>query len=336
MEGPDCSGKSTFIERLNQALDLHRRPRVNLKFGPPDPWDRDVFEEYEHALDAHDRTGTVVVCDRLHWGERIYGPLLRGRDRLGTAGWRHVELSLAARDTLVVYVSGDEPALRRCLEGRGDHLVAPHQLGPILEGYRWCLEHTALPVLVLHHLDFGAADLVATVADREAELETTRTWVGESFLGNRYPDLLLFGENRGGEPPHHGDRFAFTPRNSTSGRWLLEALPDRLWPHLGLANACDQDDPDTVWRALGKPPTVALGGAAHLALSTARVPHAAVPHPQFVRRFLHSQLDGYGQLIERLAGTTINNLDWRGTVGTDRSFDGRTDAEAAADDATWD
>lgn len=312
VEGPDCSGKSTFIERLNQALDLHHQPRVNLKFGPPDPIDRDPFEEYEHALDAHDHTGTVVVCDRLSWGERIYGPLLRGHDRLGEAGWRHVELSLAARDTLVVYVSGDEDALQDCLRGRGDHLVAPHQVPVILQGYRWCLEHTALPVLVLHHLDFGAADLVAQLARYGAGAMTSREWIGESYLGSRHPDLLLFGENRGGPAPHHGDRLAFTPRKSTSGRWLLEALPDRLWPHVGLANACDQDDPRAIWEALGKPPTIALGGAAHLAVSTADVPHAAVPHPQFVRRFLHDQLPEYGRLIEAHAGTTQLSLHWRG------------------------
>lgn len=313
VEGPDCAGKSTFIERLNQALDLRGKKRVNLKFGPPDTID--PFQEYEHALDAHDRHNTTVVCDRLHWGEPIYGPLLRNHDRLGVAGWRHVELSLA-RTTLVVYVGGDEPVLRRCLEGRGDHLVAPHMLGPILEGYRWCLEHTALPVLVLHHLDGTAANLVCTALDELGNLDSDREWIGESYLGSRSPDVLLFGENRGGEPPYHGDRLAFTPRKSTSGRWLLEALPEGLWPHVGLANACDQDDPRYTWEALGKPAAIALGGAAHLALSTARVPHAAVPHPQFVRRFLHDQLPQYGSLIESVAGSTALHLDWRGTVDT--------------------
>lgn len=320
VEGPDCSGKSTFIEQLNNVLDLTRTPRCNLKFGQPDPPDKDPFVEYEQQLDWHDEDGdVVVVCDRLHWGERVYGPLLRGRDRLRLAGWRHVELSLAARGTLVVFINTESSAIARCLERRGDPLVGVGDLSTIEAGYRWCLDHTALPVLSLRHADDAAVLAVHALVDYMREVHSFKppSIVGQSYSGSLLPDLLLFGEKRGGQSPHHGDRHAFVPRNSGSGRWLLEALPEDLWHHVGLANACDQDDPVALWTDLNKPPVVALGSAAHEQLTEHGIPHGTVPHPQFVRRFLHGRLEEYGELIRAHAYTTRVSLDWRGTVDTD-------------------
>lgn len=306
IEGPDCSGKSTFIEQLNHVLDLTRVPRVNLKFGPPEPYDLDPFVEYEQQLDLYDDGDNVVICDRLHWGERIYGPLLRGADRLGTAGWRHVELSLAARCSLVVFINTESSALVRCLERRGDQLVSVEQVPFIEAGYRWCLDHTALPVLSLRHLDDTATLAVHATLEYLRELYpfTREQVLGQSYSGSLLPDLLLFGEKRGGQFPHHGDRHAFVPRNSGSGRWLLEALPEDLWHHVGIANACDQDNPTDLWEDLNKPPVIALGRKAHEALDQVDVPHATVPHPQYIRRFWYSRLGEYGKLITEAAGTT--------------------------------
>jgi hypothetical protein len=134
-----------------------------------------------------------------------------------------------------------------------------------------------------------------------------------SYLGGTRPRVLLLGEKRGGQPPHHGDTRAFTPRGSTSGRWLLESLPERLWPRVGIANALEEDLTQ-LYVTLRYPAVVTLGRAAHERAELAQIRHASVPHPQWVRRFHHQDLPEYGELIENVAGTDRNELSWKGAV----------------------
>lgn len=298
VEGNDLTGKSTFTRLLRERVGAEL-----LNFGVPAPG-ADPFEEYEHRLYPHLDRDTPMICDRLHWGEKAYGPVLRGRDRLRESGWRHVELFLATHGTVVVYLHQPISVLRERYRELGDDVVDEEHLFPVQVGYEWCLRHTILPVVALR--DPGPAD-AHLVVDLAKHRERVRGFT--TYLGPPRPDVLLLGEVRNGDG---ADRSAFTPRNGSSGHWLLDCLSEGLWPHVGLANACDVDDPRAVWEDRGRPPVVALGGASHLALSTAEVPHAAVPHPQFVRRFHHGRLPEYGRLIEEVAGTTRDELQWRG------------------------
>lgn len=302
VEGPDCSGKSTFVaELVNQApakTDV-------LHFGPPTT--SDPFEEYEHTLYRHlakENGRQHLICDRLHWGERVYGPLLRSRDRMGIAGWRHIELFLAAQDAVVVYMHQPSTVLIDRLNLRGDALIKTKDLASIEIGYQWCLRNTILPVVGLRDPDwFHAIEL------------TKRNRVGffdqyPTYIGSIRPSGLLFGEirNQGDNSP---DRSAFVPRSATSGRYLLEALPEDTWPHLGIANALEEDVED-LWLELSEVPVCALGAKAHKRLSELKIPHATVPHPQYVRRFCHSSQVQYGELIRNVMGSQGNWIDWRG------------------------
>ena len=61
-----------------------------VKTGPPPPYG-DVTTAYLLALtDALDKP-CCTVFDRLHLGEAIYGPLLRGTDRMGVDGLKVLE-----------------------------------------------------------------------------------------------------------------------------------------------------------------------------------------------------------------------------------------------------
>lgn len=304
VEGVDCAGKTTFVQELHRILPA----AVLLKSGPPGPR-TDVFDEYERRLyDALD-AGKPVVCDRWHWGERVYGPVLRGQDRLGLAGFRHVELFLRAHGAVAVYLQQPTDVLTARLVRRGDDYVQPTQLRPLQLGYDRVLTSTILPTLQLR--DPGPDDALNAVDlalryDAPEAVPYFPSFIGQSWR----PRALLFGERRGnGEPPP--DRSAFVPRKTTSGYYLLKHLPEDLWGRIGLANALEED-PHRVWSWLQEPPVVALGVDAHKALLKAGVPHAAVPHPQFVRRFHHGSLDAYGQLIASVIGTQEDRIDWRG------------------------
>jgi hypothetical protein len=76
LEGPDGSGKTTFAEYLvnTHGYSYHHQ-------GPPQH--DDMLREYAIAfLNALEHC-QLCAFDRLHLGESVYGPLLRGRDRVG-------------------------------------------------------------------------------------------------------------------------------------------------------------------------------------------------------------------------------------------------------------
>lgn len=312
VEGPDCAGKSTFIDKISRELAASAVSHKRTACGPPKPADRDVFEEYEHRVDILQQGVQVVVSDRWHWGETIYGPLFRNKSRLDTAGWRHVELSLLSQNAIVVYLHETSTVLLERLLTRGDELVHAEHLCDIEAGYHWCLRNTALPVISLRSPDTRDATRVVDIAMRV--YNAPAAWLARlhpSYIGSSKPKVLLFGERRGGKPPHNGDRFAFTPRGGASGQFLLEAISERLWSHIGVANAVEEDC-RLLWQRLGSPPVVALGHSAALELRKASVPHAAVPHPQYVRRFLHDKQQDYGWLIEQVIGSTRDETSWKG------------------------
>ena len=81
LEGPDGAGKTTVAQAISELCPgLYE----SLRCGPPSP-DVEPFDQYSAVLDRAeelDHGGKVVVIDRLHVGELVYGRVLRKRSRL--------------------------------------------------------------------------------------------------------------------------------------------------------------------------------------------------------------------------------------------------------------
>lgn len=93
IDGPDGGGKSTLALRLQDEFGFSYRHE-----GPPPP-DTDALLYYRSVLfDAvlESLAGKGVVLDRFALGERVYGPLIRGKDTLGEAGWKAIRDDLDA------------------------------------------------------------------------------------------------------------------------------------------------------------------------------------------------------------------------------------------------
>jgi hypothetical protein len=76
VEGPDGSGKSTLITRLNHQRVHLRSLRGGVGGTTPEGWGggRPVVDAYVHALDTHP---PETAFDRFHLSEHVYGPILR-------------------------------------------------------------------------------------------------------------------------------------------------------------------------------------------------------------------------------------------------------------------
>ena len=103
VEGPDGSGKTTLAQYLSYELylDYHHEG--------PTPIDVSPIDYYSQLL----RAATNTVFDRLALGERVYGPILRGSDRLGHSGWITFQTLVCEMQALQIMCL---PSLNVCFE----------------------------------------------------------------------------------------------------------------------------------------------------------------------------------------------------------------------------
>jgi thymidylate kinase len=81
LEGPDGSGKTTVAQAISE---LYPGLYESLRCGPPSP-DTEPYWQYDGIIDQAEmleNDGKLVVIDRLHVGELVYGRIFRGRSRL--------------------------------------------------------------------------------------------------------------------------------------------------------------------------------------------------------------------------------------------------------------
>ena len=310
LEGPDCVGKSTLTKdiALNIFASAHR-PYHLFRAGPPGK---------THPLDAYVRPllefkpSDVVLCDRWHVGEAVYPAVMPRSTKMTPGVFDYIELFLQSRGaTTLVLDQPDEELIRRFNERGDDYVDAPRLLDA-------AASFRVIKTLLRTDTFASKRDITTVAAMREERVRRIRSRF-TTWIGSLNPNILLMGDVRACDgqtcnhrTKHHPAGTAFMPYDATSGAFLFNAI----YPapqNIAVANACDVDPPEELWLELGEPPTVALGVKASQRLSELGISHAAVPHPQYVRRFHHGARAEYGQLIKSVSGTERNELKWRPT-----------------------
>lgn len=305
VEGGDGVGKTTFATQLLDALPGLTEVK---HFSPPKI--DSIFTEYE-CFDAYTPGGgRDIVCDRLHLGELIYGPLYRDKSLLDSAGLLHVELYLRAKGCLLVHMDARDTVVYERLWGegaRGEDFLQKMHVQTVLSNYRKRVSRSLLRTL--KYTDTAPANPEWTIAHaRRAERAAARVAPFKSYIGYELPHLLLLGEKKGSL--HLGDHAAaFVPYASTSGHYMLTGLAEAGITRIGIANALEEDLP-ALAAALGYPPIVALGRHADRAATKAGLRHGTVPHPQYIRRFHHPMRAEYIATIVRAADTGGDLGSW--------------------------
>lgn len=307
IEGPDGAGKSTLARALESHVVTHGGTAYVRHFGPPTDH---PLKEYTWAL--HDRNhGDVMIFDRFHWGESVYAPLYRGGSQLKEAGHAHVELQLRAHGAIVVYLTADRDVLIERQRRLKEDFLREDDLDFAMQAYEWLRQTTILPVIKADHTNtIEAIVLEVMELARYWQEETSLTRTFTTYVGAPNPITLLLGDVRGTDTDGVPAAFdpAFVPMPNTSGAYLLDALLSSGidMEGVGIANACDVDDVQSLWTCLGQPYVVALGRNAYDRCRDLHIPCAVVPHPQYIRRFFYPKHEAYGNAISRVAGTVID------------------------------
>lgn len=311
LEGTDGTGKTSLAEavrrELKELVATGALPFGSVEVIHRGPPEKSVLEEY--ATDVEGREDDHLVFDRWHLGTCVYAPLYRATGpygELGMAGFRWVEKFLQARGARFYVIDQPYEVVKRRLEVRGEDYLQAHHVEGVLERFRevnrWSTltgEETVVPPDDVSTVDEVARTIVKDALLFNRDVGKLRRF--PSYVGGPWPDVLLVGEKRGGQPPFISQACFMAVKNR-SGEFLWNALPDPFWRRVGAVNALE-DDVLELHELLDHPPVVALGRAASEALEKNGIPHGAVPHPQFVKRFHTSRQTEYGKLIEEVAKT---------------------------------
>lgn len=294
LEGVDGAGKSTLAEALGGTY-LHH--------GPPEK-DQPVLRQYEEAIQAHRAENALLVVDRLHYGEMVYGPVLRGESKLGWPGFAHVELLLQARGAVTALVDPGLEEVHRRLALRGEDFLPPDRVGEVWREFQ-TVQRKAFSRKVM--VGWGGLEATAQMLLQLAVSEAGQALgLPVGYIGSPRPEVVLVGDVRNNQADWYQTPFPALP--GTSGHFLWGHLPDGWHGKVGCFNSAEVDAVQLAQRwvtpfARGQVPRfVALGRLAHERLTQAGVPHGSCPHPQYARRFGYHAGDLYTRALERAAG----------------------------------
>lgn len=128
LEGIDGSGKSTLAEQILKlspikASIVHRGP---LKGSVQDELITPLLEVPDDEL---------MICDRWHVGELIYGPIYRGRSQVKGMYERQIERILASKAAVRVIVMPPLEVVKQRLEIRGEDYLQPEHVDQVHQAY---------------------------------------------------------------------------------------------------------------------------------------------------------------------------------------------------------
>jgi GTPase SAR1 family protein len=139
LEGPDGAGKSTMIEELKRhyLMQIGRSPEsVQIWHAGPFPEGSNPWTEYVVPISQLVATRDyLILIDRWHLGELVYGPLLRGQSRLSLAQRDWIDSYLKSMGAIMVYLKASIEELTARMTARGDDLIKAEMLPHIVAGY---------------------------------------------------------------------------------------------------------------------------------------------------------------------------------------------------------
>lgn len=317
LEGSDGAGKSSLAAAVKATWDGSgsANPAHLIHTGPPDPPDRCPFQEYEKQLDDKARwvmsSSHLIILDRWHCGDRIYGPRYRGFARYTEGGEFHTEMALSSLGAVKVICSPPLEVVQERVKNRGDDYIDISDLPRIHEAY---LNHGQRYGYYFYN---GIIDLDDTIAHllRDAQHKTARAKEladasAGTYTGSLHPQCIIAGDELGGtleaQLRRGGFTRPFTPNSAaTSGEWLMSALFKAGYlTSIALVNASDPGtDVAVIAKLRPEAGWVALGARASAVLSRNGISHQKVRHPAWHRRFRHTEHGFYSAELSQAIAT---------------------------------
>lgn len=315
LEGTDRAGKTTLAQMLEDAAAARGIEVTRIHKGAPT--EENGILEYESPLekllDEVLSEKHLIICDRWHLGERVYGPLLRKKSIVTPAQAVHIEMFLQAVGAMRIIVA----ATKGTLTDRFRTDLGRTEAVTVLQAKfvnSWMQEEGRR--LMWQVIDTSNGVSAAQVAALLKAAETVVTLVPKlgrtpGIIGNTmFARTLIVGDKRNDGPRSQNELYprAFTPARDPSGSAvLMNAIAiGKLTSTSAVVNA-NEADIAAVYEAFKSQnrgiSVIALGSEAAAACYEADVPCQRVPHPAYWCRFRFGEEELYAtKLLEASVG----------------------------------
>lgn len=174
LDGVDGAGKTTYAERLCEAFDGPSKIIHKSQFEGDDS-----IAEYTYDLTNYDPAGQeLVVLDRWHVSEMIYGSLLRGKSKVSATDVYFIQAFLKSLGCLPIIMTAPLPKLLARLEDRGEDYLPLGMVADIDRAYwAWAKAHNWHIVGPHNRL---APEYVLAMAKIDARVAVNKKWAGEA------------------------------------------------------------------------------------------------------------------------------------------------------------
>lgn len=280
LEGPDGSGKSTLAAQLGGEV-IHHGPYLG---------EEKIYRHYIESLLVAARTkDRTIIFDRSWLSEPIYGNIIRGSDRLGVQSRLLDRIALGLGAVCVLCLPPRDTVLSTVAKRHEGEYPKLHQVEDIYEGYAIGLD-TAIPVVRYDYTRQKVVTLGYKI--KGAQWQNLGPGIGAWRPGK---SILFIAEQCGEDEDNVYGGMEWTLAGDRGcSPWFagqLEAngvTEDQTY----FVNALDRGgaelELDFIPRLHPKL-IITLGKVADGLLTRHRIAHAAVEHPQYWKRFHHSE-----------------------------------------------
>ncbi len=125
--GSDCSGKTTLIEKLRQALNY--KVIKGSSFEQSSCSNEELYKKFDDMASLDD-----VIFDRFIYCNEVYAPLYKDFAMLSDEQRRQLEVKMKDKAT-IIYLEAELETLIERMNKRGDDYVTIDKLAKIKESY---------------------------------------------------------------------------------------------------------------------------------------------------------------------------------------------------------
>jgi len=192
VEGGEQQGKSTFIEKLQNEINLPFYHYSHL------PEDFDYFDDYFKQIKKYAELGQGIIFDRHYLSELVYGKILRDGPRITPEKLEKIERRLSQLGYFIVLLDrGEHEWEQRKEEAHGPNremVQINYELNKsIQKGFKQaCQENISLPYVIVDAFDERSVMYVAklyTMRMYEIQAKIINAETGGKFINHMNSSL---------------------------------------------------------------------------------------------------------------------------------------------------
>jgi hypothetical protein len=291
IEGPDKSGKTTLAKKIEEQFHYKYA-----HFSSPGD---DPASEYASFFSS---ISSPTVCDRSYFGERVYGPLLRGASKISDLQYAVIERICRLKGAVFIYASTPLKIIQARLHDNlaNEKITLENNIGA------WVRFKTLTPSCNLRpFLTYDATkqisldDLLRYLGQLLPSLRSHAILAREycTGIGTIYGRKIVFvGEKLNKKKTWLGLPFD----NGLASSYLYKRFKEAEVPEhmVYLCNAADLTKNEINFLSLAKTTWISLGAYANKKLLNLGVKHWSIPHPQYWHRFHAHEPEAYVEFLK--------------------------------------